>query len=393
MTQAQRKIESRVDLFDFLQAQMQTTYRELEDQQRLESESSLVKSYLFEVDVPSTVLEPNAKRRRVEEFVRSLVQVDEGNRQAVEVHSTGEEGFFEVTYKTSDVELVMYLDASTNHRFWECFSISKAKYLDSWFHKIAMREPRFDFVWLWPKFLKAVRARGMPRGFGLDYDRRRFGDKQGEDITTYLKMQIWGGSETNALYENLVQNPQFGSKMVLSKVRMKEIADSETGEFAIQDIKFTGKFTARGSSFDTHRRTLDFVREEYAKTVIGIEDRYRLRWTEGAKGSAQLEGAAIHFVPQDFRLPVAEFSQILFNGSMPFRLLGFVDSQSDDAAIVDAVDMHTGGTLSFEVYPDVLSIYLPEGTCGNTIVRLYTNIQHYFDKRFLVEADNGDKLF
>ena len=392
MTRAQRKIESRVELFDFLQAQMQTAYGELGDQQRLESESTLIKSYLFEVDLPSSVLQSHGRREQLEEFVRSLVHADEGDRQ-VEVHPTAEEGFFEVTYKTREIELVIYIDAGTDHRFWECFSISHSKYLDKWFHRIATREPRFDFVWLWPAFLREIQKRGKPRGFGLDYDRRRFGDKQSEDITTYLKMQIWGGSETNNLYESLSTNPQFGNKIVLSKVRMRESANGDPAEFAIQDIKFTGKFTTRGSSFDTHRGTLNFVREEYAKKVGTIEDRYRLRWSEGDKGNANLEGCAIHFVPEDFTLPVAEFSQVLFNGCMPFRLLGFVDSQSDGGAVIDAVDMHTGGTLSFEVYPDVLSVYLPEGTCGNTIIRLYTNMQHYFDKRFSVEADNGDKIF
>lgn len=26
-----------------------------------------------------------------------------------------------------------------------------------------------------------------------------------------------------------------------------------------------------------------------------------------------------------------------------------------------------------------MRIYLPENSCGNTILRLYTNLQHYFD--------------
>jgi hypothetical protein len=207
-------------------------------------------------------------------------------------------------------------------------------------------------------------------------------------------MQIWGGTETDELYETLNRDERFANKIVLSKVRMKESANHpDDAEFAVQDVKFTGKFTTRGSSFETHRRTLNFVREEYAKKVSDIEERYRLRWKTGKGSEVSLDGSAIHFIPKEFEIPVGQFCESLFGGTMPFRLLGFVDFTSDKSAIVDAVDMHTGGRLSFEVYPDVLSLYLPEGTCGNTVVRLYTNIQHYFDKRLSVEADNGEKLF
>jgi hypothetical protein len=394
MRQTQRTIESRVDLFDFLQAQMHTAYRELSEQQRLESESTLIKSYIFEVDLPTELRNLDASRKGLEDFVRNLVQPADEKKSQVTVQSKREEGFFEVRYEAHEAELVIYLDASTDSRFWECFSVSRSRHLDTWFHNIAMHKADFDFVWLWPSFLKDIQKRGNPRGFGLDYDTRRFGDGEEEETTTYLKMQIWGGSETAELYEALSSDRRFGSKIVLSKVRMREAADDGNGEeFAIQDIKFTGKFTARGNSFETHRRTLNFVREAYARKVADIEDRYRLRWIAGKKGEVHMEGFALHFIPESFEIPVSRFCESLFGGTMPFRLTGFVDFLSDKSAVVDAVDLHTGGKLSFEVYPDVLSVYVPDGTCGNTILRLYTNIQHYFDKRFTVEADNGEKLF
>ncbi|OGK10618.1 MAG: hypothetical protein A2Y63_04150 [Candidatus Riflebacteria bacterium RBG_13_59_9] len=383
-----------MELFDFLQAQMHTAYRELADQQRLESESTLIKSYIFEVDLPTRLLAANAGGRGLDTFIRSLVQPADEKTSHVVVQSKKEEGFFEIRYRTHEADLVVYLDAGTDSRFWECFSISKSRYLDTWFHSMAMRKPEFDFVWLWPGFLKDIQKRGSPRGFGLDYDRRKFGDGDTEETTTYLKMQIWGGSETDQLYDSLSHSQQFGNKIVLSKVRMKESAENGNNEeFAVQDVKYTGKFTARGSSFETHRRTLNFVRETYAKKVTDIEEGYRLRWREGKKGEVHMEGFALHFIPESFEIPVNRFCEALFSGTMPFRLLGFVDFLTDKSAVVDAVDMHTGGKLSFEVYPDVLSAYLPDGTCGNTILRLYTNIQHYFDKRFSVEADNGEKLF
>jgi len=45
------------------------------------------------------------------------------------------------------------------------------------------------------------------------------------------------------------------------------------------------------------------------------------------------------------------------------------------------------------LFPDVITVYLPEGTCGNTIARLYTNLQHSLNVGFRVEADDGQLLF
>jgi len=182
--------------------------------------------------------------------------------------------------------------------------------------------------------------------------------------------------------------------LVCNPVNSIKFSDaSSQDEFAIQDVKYTGKFTTRVTSFATHARTLSLVRSEYEDRIQSLEDSYSLRWKDGKKGQVILEGFAINFIPEGFELPVKQFCDCVFDGSLPFRLMGFVDYLNDTSAVVDVVDMHSGGKLSFEIYPDILSVYLPEGTCGNSIARFYTNLQHFFDVRFTVEADNGDKLF
>ena len=46
---------------------------------------------------------------------------------------------------------------------------------------------------------------------------------------------------------------------------------------------------------------------------------------------------------------------------------------------VVAVDLHTGDPIDLEVTPSTIRIYLPKGSCGNTVLRIYVNLQHYFD--------------
>jgi hypothetical protein len=131
----------------------------------------------------------------------------------------------------------------------------------------------------------------------------------------------------------------------------------------------------------------------YEKVIKDIENNYSLIWKESVYGGATLEGFAIHFIPSNFKLNVTQFCERVFDGTMPFRLLGFSSNVSELAAIVEAVDLHTGGELSFEIYPDIISVYLPEKTCGNTIARLYTNLQHFYNAMFTVEGDGGKLIF
>ena len=60
---------------------------------------------------------------------------------------------------------------------------------------------------------------------------------------------------------------------------------------------------------------------------------------------------------------------------------------------VTALDLHVANRITFEVAPDFIRVYLPDGTCGNPIVRLYTNLQHYYDSQVVLAAGGGEALF
>jgi hypothetical protein len=60
---------------------------------------------------------------------------------------------------------------------------------------------------------------------------------------------------------------------------------------------------------------------------------------------------------------------------------------------VKAVDLHSGWSLSFELNPEMIRAYLPQGSCGNSILRFYTNLQHRHDALVSVLDGNGDPVF
>ncbi len=385
---------------------MQTTYEDLTEERRLAFESTLVKTYIFEVDVPQDLdAEQHASMGR---FVQALF-LPKGRRDTlVSVSPRSENGFFELNLKRGRQEAILYLDTATNRRFWLGFSISNATTLDWWVDALSQTQTAFDTVWLWPSFLESVQARGIPRGFGLDYDYRKF-ESDDPEKTAYLKMQLWGGSDTDALYK-LRSNREFSDKVVLAKVRMKEFAGSDNEDiFALQDLKYQGKFTTRGTSFRVHAATASFVRASYEAKIQQIEDNYTIHWKQSDLGHwkqsdlghwkqsdlgrLSLEGFAIHFVPQQTEIPVETFCEVALRGTTPFRLFGLTRMVNDYSAVSQVVDLHTGGKFSLEVHPDLISLYLAEGTCGNSVARFYTNLQHTLGASFRVETDSGDSVF
>jgi hypothetical protein len=384
----ERDIQTRRQLFDFLQGQMQATYTDLKENQRYSHESSLIKSYIIEVNTP-TVWNGNSN-----EWLTQLFRAEVNSRYKINMIPTGEEAFHQIQIKVDNHELRLYLDASTDPRFWLAYSISESQALDRWLETIVRRSIDFDFVWLWPHFLERVQQNGYFRGFGLDYDYRKFESAETE-TTTYLKMQLWGGENTQKLYSILQADPDFRSKVVLSKVRFKQMSSDDHNPeiFAIQDVKYNGKFTARGTDLNTHLVTLNDVRSKYREQIIGIEDQCSLKWIENTLGGVSLEGYAIHFLPDNFEIPVSLLAEKIFDGTEPFRLLGFPNLINEFSAVMEVVDLHTGGKLSIELHPDIMTVYLPEHTCGNSIARLYTNIQHSFNVGFRVETDHGNQLF
>ncbi len=69
----------------------------------------------------------------------------------------------------------------------------------------------------------------------------------------------------------------------------------------------------------------------------------------------------------------------LLSSTKPFRLWGLKRQINKDYYKAVCVDLHTANKLTMEASPEWIRIYLPYGACGNTVLRLLTNIQQYYD--------------
>jgi hypothetical protein len=78
-------------------------------------------------------------------------------------------------------------------------------------------------------------------------------------------------------------------------------------------------------------------------------------------------------------------------GKGPFRLWGNPIKRSGPRVHVYGLDLHLWQKIYLDMTPTRFVVILPNGTCGNTVHRLATNIQRYLDP--LVQVRLGSTLY
>ncbi len=164
------------------------------------------------------------------------------------------------------------------------------------------------------------------------------------------------------------------------------------------DFFFNGKVTNRSDSFKDHRQHVEFVLGRYKmatelteKAAWGSLERTSMS-TAGEK--RELLGAPVYLVFQEAlsQSTFKTFIHATFNRMHSrFGLWGDPVWLGQTKVHVYAVDRHIWQPLFLEITEKQLVAIVPEGTCGNTINRLVTNVQQYLDPA--VEVWVGDRRY
>lgn len=380
-----RTARTRQEVFQYMDQVMNSTYSSLAERQELELDTSLVKTYLVESQLPE-----GAAPSDVEGFVKDLSTTRLPRNRRLKV-SKGVDPTLYLLSTTIDREpVVLYVDVS-NPRFWMLHSANRSVSLDRLIDRLIKDRSSLDRGWIWPELLESLASKGSFRGLGLDYDRRLIPDIDFESAESveYLKLQLWG-MQANKVFRILQQS--FPEATTLSKVKVKHwLLRNGDSEFAIDDVKYDGKITTRGTSFQSHREFATGLYREYAATIRRIETEYSLNWICGSD-RATVGGQALSFRFSTSIRNLEKFCTHLFAASLPFRLWGAPTRLADDFYRVAAVDLHAGCRLSFEIAPMYMRLYLPNDACGNTIVRLYTNLKHHYDPQMRAVDADGERV-
>ncbi|MDQ3690974.1 MAG: hypothetical protein M3406_13265 [Chloroflexota bacterium] len=377
-----------------LEERMVGTYASLRAEQGLRYESSLVKTYLVEARATDDT-GPEAVRRFAAEIfgspalgerITSRPMLDTEDETLLPVLA-------EVVINRRREDVLAYVDLS-DPRFWLVHSMASSNATDFFIDRAVAAGPELDRAWLPANLLEAATRLGSFRGLNLSYDRREIPDIDFTEPNTveFLKMQLWGPVAATIL-EILRDQDVLRNQTTLSKVKVKYWLERGNEDvFSLDDIRYDGKVTARGTSFQSHIGIVSEVYRKYSAVVRNIERTYALvHSSEDTR--LKVHGEPITFLIDPPIDDLGVFVNSVFSAGDPFRLWGVPVVLADDYVRVEAVDLHVGGTVRFEIAPEIIRMYLPSGSCGNSALRMYTNLQHHYRSLVTAVDSNGASVF
>ena len=271
-----------------------------------------------------------------------------------------------------------FLDMGTD-RFWVLHTNDLAENAFPLVKRF-VRFPEFqlDQAWIPAQLLESITRKPSNRfeGFGLEYEDKFALDEEERAPIEELTVNVSGANAPEAL-EQLRNGPALQRAISYNKVRIER---GEKGRSATDDITLWGAFNVKGgASIDDHISLIQSTSSQYAQVVKEVES-HRLA-TKGEQDALSLEGQAFSLVFERRIENLDLFVNRLFSSEEPFRLWGIKSQARDGYCQVNAIDLHTGHPLDLEITSGLIRAYLPDQTCGNSLLRLYVNLQHYFDAR------------
>jgi len=274
-----------------------------------------------------------------------------------------------------------YLD-KTDERFLIFHTFDLAKQVTPIIKRLINSEKiEFDNAWLSSSLLKNISGRtgNEDHGFSVDhtdYFQQEEIENDDEPIKpdTFSRMDI-SGKQSEKILQLLKQDREIEQIMGYDKIT---IGRGTKTYGVIDDLDYSGRFrVVKGKSVDDHISLVNMVKNDYSQEVKEIE-KFRIY---GDSNTKSVEGKPFDFV---FDRKVEDWNFFLtriFNAKSPFRIWGIKSKIGEGFYRVLGVDAHTGHPLDIEVMDNLFRIYLPEGSCGNAITRLFVNLQRFFDSK------------
>ncbi len=232
----------------------------------------------------------------------------------------------------------------------------------------------FDHTWFYSGLMKkwAGNVDGDFGGYLINY-----GGMLYEGDST-LKMDITG---TNAkmIYDMLPKSNDAKRLLSHEAIEMCRGSKKTPSTYIEERIANTGYFSIKhGKSIQDHLHMVNNCKDEYAKLITRVE---KYGMGEQTINDAKFYGGKPIIITYPKIQKLEQFIDTMFNARKPFKLWGIKVKRKDFQYSVPAVDLHEGSAINFEITPEAMRIYLNKGSCGNTIMRLFTNLQIHYDAR------------
>jgi hypothetical protein len=276
-------------------------------------------------------------------------------------------------------------------RYWLLHTASSAAWAGKILRNAVGNSTAVDRCWFpWELLERLMRTGTRPKWFKSDF----LGD---ELLPSYnvaarrLRMQFEGDAAGDVLDLLARSDERLRPAIALSQVA----TEVEAPLLGRNDELITnaGRFVARGMSFELHVGFVGQALRGYGDLVRRTEERYGFTWRSGDGG----RGLTYQGEPVVINLPreiddMERFVAGLFAAREPFRLWAVPSFTSERYVEAEVVDLHVGQRFRMDISPELMRLYLPGSACGNTVLRLVTNLQHRFSASVATEELAGSSF-
>jgi len=298
------------------------------------------------------------------------------------------------------------------------YSPLRSDVLTRWVRRTVMSNPELDYVWfsgftfgvLWDLVAQLSRPNRFTRLvfthdsiFDIDGPERETEEEPAEAEET-------SDDDAQEVVERRATSFRLVDRVGVIQNKLPAMQRLYAPLYAISQLRFpspvgrgghdfydNGRVTNRSESFRDHRSHLLFVVRIYEQLLMATEQRawYSIQDSVGVPGQfRKIVGAPITL---RFKEPLTQqvfehwITATFERKRNKFRLWGHPLRLGPTKVHVYGVDRHLWQTLFLELTSTGCTAIIPNGTCGNTVHRLVTNIQRYLDPGAI--AFIGDKLY
>lgn len=357
-------IQSRRDLFNVLQHTIEGTYDELVEDQELRPGQTMLKTFLIESNVALEELHDRVDIAEAREVDFDLL---------------------ELVIERGGSEYTFFLD-SEDSRFWTLYTVEEsedAKKVVS--DMVSGVRNGLDYTWMPVEQQRDIMDMGEFRNVGVSYDADDvFSEDYIEDRLAFGDLSVRSsGRATGTLFDILDSHEELSSFLSLSSVGIKREVD---GSFVLERVTHNGRFTTSGGdSIQLHIDTVAEIKNRYATLLERIEEHHRLSYESREHGTG-MSGTPLVIELDNEIEDVREFIENTITAKNPLRLWGAKTKLDEQYWKVKGVDLHNNDKYTMEICPEWIRLYLRENACGNTALRIYSNLQRHYDSGATMEV-------
>lgn len=248
-------------------------------------------------------------------------------------------------FKLSTADGIFWVD-QLDDRFWSFHTDMPSSAAGSFLNKQVGTRRDLDWLWLPSEHLRDPWPGARRRKTRTKFEGAKLLEGSSSELND-LKLQASGRSA--AVLDRLLQAEGMRSTAAYDAVEV--IVEDEAFGTIREGVNRKGRFAVSGDSLELHFQFVQNVIDRYRRLVMLCEQK-SISWSRLDESSpdsgACLAGGPISI---NFSIPIPDiqvFVDELFSSRDPFRLWGMA-RLSDSGAEAEAVDLHVGEQLSFDM--------------------------------------------